>query len=280
MSDAYKHWQGLQIRRPDEVPAATPLTWQVEKHTEHNDRMANRDLPADFPYEVQRGDVDDALAVIALRESIRKDIEWGKGLRVREALELGATWTQVAAALDIDTTEARWILRRWVEGQLHLHQGDVAQGRERPLGLDQHAAVETLLFCQLGDDERRPTEEESDEATADAAMPRDPVELEERMTAEQVEDEEKHVQYTLTINAKQVLEGTLQDVRAGVAELVTDRLAEAPERVATDAQTINMAFNTGAVEEQLDTEGDWYTVLDAYGEKPLRIRITKESGSE
>jgi hypothetical protein len=136
------------------------------------------------------------------------------------------------------------------------------------------------LFAERFPYVERQLQDEADEATADAVMPRDPVELEEQMTAEQLEDEEKHVQYKLTVNAKQVLEGTLQDVRTGVAELVTDRLAEAPERVATDAQTINMAFNTGAVEERLDIEGDWYTVLDAYGEEPLRIRITKESGSE
>lgn len=150
----------------------------------------------------------------------------------------------------------------------------------------------------------RALQDEADEATADVVTPRDPVELREQMTDEQLADEERaakgcthppdqpcfgrpqiqpwggsnKVTYDLTINATtHVTGGTLQEVRAAVAQLVTDRLAQAPERVATDAQTINMAFNTGAVEEQLDTEGDWYTVLDAYGEEPLRIRITKES---
>lgn len=83
--------------------------------------------------------------------------------------------------------------------------------------------------------------------------------------------------YRLTVNAQQRAEGTLRDVRTKVAELVTERLGEAPERVANDAQTVNMAFNSGAVEEALDLRGDWYTVFDAYGEEPLRIRITKEA---
>jgi hypothetical protein len=87
---------------------------------------------------------------------------------------------------------------------------------------------------------------------------------------------EPGVSYKLTINAEQRVEGTLQEVRAAVAELVTKRLEEAPERAALDAQTVNMAFNSGAVEESLDLRGDWYTVFDAYGEEPLRIRITKE----
>jgi hypothetical protein len=83
--------------------------------------------------------------------------------------------------------------------------------------------------------------------------------------------------YRLTVNAQQRAEGTLRDVRAVVAELVTKRLEEAPERVAGDAQTVNMAFNSGALEESLDLRGDWYTVFDAFGEEPLRIRITKEA---
>jgi hypothetical protein len=172
---------------------------------------------------------------------------------------------------------------------------------------------------------QRAIEDEADEATADASMPRDPVELQEQMTAEFLADEEAEerptitnpdeprrkyafigcddcgsvstcapaercwrgkpeayiskepgVSYKLTINAEQRAEGTLQEVRAAVAELVTKRLEEAPERVALDAQTVNMAFNSGAIQEALDLRGDWYTVVDAFGEEPLRIRVTKE----
>lgn len=145
--------EGPGVRHPGDVPAATPLAWQIEKHTEHNDRLMNLALPADFPYDVQRGTVGEALAVIALRESIRRDIEHGRGVRVREALELGATWSEVAAALDVDPDEARALLRAWADMQHDLYRRDVADGRPRPFGTndDQHAAV--LALCELGDDE-------------------------------------------------------------------------------------------------------------------------------
>lgn len=84
--------------------------------------------------------------------------------------------------------------------------------------------------------------------------------------------------YRLTVNGAVATRGTLQEVQAAVAQLVTTRLAEAPERVALDAQTINLAFNTGAVEEALAERGEWFTVLDAHGEDPQRIKVTKEEG--
>lgn len=142
---------------------------------------------------------------------------------------------------------------------------------------------------------QRALDDEADEATADAPAPRDPVELEDQMAAEQERAEKgcthppdepcfgkkkagsSMPSYKLTVNSKVEAESPeLRDVRAAVADLVTIRLAAAPERVAGDAQTLNMAFNTGAVEEALNERGDWFTVFDAYGEDPLRIRVTKE----
>ncbi|MFI1799001.1 hypothetical protein ACH427_16870 [Streptomyces sp. NPDC020379] len=149
----HQHWKSLTIRRPDDVPVATPLAWQIDKHTEHNDRLMNIALPADFKYEVERGDAGDALAVIALRESMRRDIEAGRGVRVREAIGLGATWNEVAAALDVSPDAARTLLREWADGQHNLYLRDVEHGQNRPLGLnpDQHAAM--LALTELGDDE-------------------------------------------------------------------------------------------------------------------------------
>ncbi|MFE0453116.1 hypothetical protein ACFW2D_17885 [Streptomyces sp. NPDC058914] len=63
-TDNYARWKALQIRRPDDIPPATPFMWHAEKFTEHNDRLTNNRLPADFPHEVERGDADDALAAI------------------------------------------------------------------------------------------------------------------------------------------------------------------------------------------------------------------------
>ncbi|MFI1962423.1 hypothetical protein ACH46L_31650 [Streptomyces althioticus] len=153
MTDPYVTWKAQEIRRPLDVPGATPLRWQMEKEAEHEARLMNRRLPADFPHPVERGTAADALAVIALRESIRRDMETGRGVRVRDALELGATWSETAAALDVEPDEARELLRAWAKRQHQLYRSDLADGRPRPLGLDdqEHAAV--LALVELGDDE-------------------------------------------------------------------------------------------------------------------------------
>ncbi|MFE4539676.1 hypothetical protein ACFRKB_32200 [Streptomyces scopuliridis] len=145
----HERWTGLTVRRPDDVRSEAggpvPLMWQMEKFTEHNDRLMNRRLPADFPYEVDRGDVDDSLAALALGASMRRDIERQHASRVREAVELGATWDQVAAALDITDDEARDLLRRYADGQRQLWLGYEAEGR-KPIGMDadEYAAVRAL----------------------------------------------------------------------------------------------------------------------------------------
>ncbi|MFF0794182.1 hypothetical protein [Streptomyces spiralis] len=153
MTDQYAQFKGLEVRRPGDVPAATPLSWQFEKFTEHNDRLANNAIPADFPHDVQRGDAGDALAAIALRESIRQHVERERGIRVHEAIQLGATWEQVAAALDVDPKDARTLLRDWAESQHRLHRRDVERGEARPFGLDDEQYAAVLALCELGDEE-------------------------------------------------------------------------------------------------------------------------------
>jgi hypothetical protein len=157
---------------------------------------------------------------------------------------------------------------------------------------------------------QRALDDESDEATAEAAAPRDPVELKEQMGGaydqlrEVVQtglDEQRAalygcthppdepcfgkkrkatypMSYRLTVNGKTGdPHGTFPEVRAAVADLVTRRLAVEPERVAAEAQTINAQFQTGgAAQQALDERAEWFTVFDAYGEEPLRIRITAE----
>jgi len=153
VTDEHARWNELEIRRPNQVPAATPLAWQIEKHTTHADRLMNNSLPADFPYEVQRGTADDALAVLALRESIRQDIEHGRGVRVREAMELGASWNEVARALDIEPDDARAVLRSWAEGQRNMWLRHEAEGI-KPFGLDTDAYAAVLALCEMDDHER------------------------------------------------------------------------------------------------------------------------------
>ncbi|MGA5183008.1 hypothetical protein ACPCBF_25040 [Streptomyces pseudogriseolus] len=156
MTDPYETWKTTEIRRPSDVPAATPLRWQIERQAEHEARLMDLRLPADYPHPVERGTAADALTVIAVRESIRRDMELGRGVRVREAVELGATWSEVAAALDTTPDEARELLRTWADHQHRLHRGDTADGRPRPLGLDDTAHAAVLALCDLGDDEPAP----------------------------------------------------------------------------------------------------------------------------
>jgi hypothetical protein len=153
----YERWTALEIRRPDDVRTSpggpVPLTWMAEKHSHHADRLANRMLPEDFPHPVERGDAGDALAALALREAIRRDMELGRGNRIHEALRLGATWSQVAAALDVTPGEARELLRAYADGQQHLYRGDVERGLSRPLGFSPEEHAATVALCELADDQ-------------------------------------------------------------------------------------------------------------------------------
>lgn len=129
MSDAYEHFQTIEIRTPDDVPPATPLEWQIERASVHEQRGL-------------RGTADDALTVLALRESVRRELE-RTGLYISDARRMGATWEQIAAALDITVEAARLRLRTWADGQEKLYRRDVADGRAHPIGIDsgQHAAI-------------------------------------------------------------------------------------------------------------------------------------------
>ena len=152
----HEHWRQLTIRRPDDVRLMTsgpvPLPWQMDKRTVHNDRLTNNALDSDrFPH-AERGTAGDALACLALGESIRRDIEIERANRVREALKLGATWNEVAAALSIDTDAARELLRAWAGGQHELYRSDLARGRT-PFGLNAERYADILALIELEDDE-------------------------------------------------------------------------------------------------------------------------------
>jgi hypothetical protein len=110
-TEEHARWKGLEVRRPDDIPAPTPLAWQIEKRTEHNDRLMNLALPADLPYDVQRGDVGDALAVSPCASPSAGTSSAAGASASGQAMELGATWRQVADALDVDPDEARELLR-------------------------------------------------------------------------------------------------------------------------------------------------------------------------
>ncbi|MER5259816.1 hypothetical protein [Streptomyces sp. NPDC002855] len=92
--------------------------------------------------------------MLALSESIRRDLTDRRAGDIREAILLGATWSEVAAAIDTTPNEARAILRDWTERQHGLSQIDAAPGETQRLVVeeDRHAAV--LALIELADDQR------------------------------------------------------------------------------------------------------------------------------
>ncbi|MFF3312794.1 hypothetical protein [Streptomyces sp. NPDC002952] len=83
------------------------------------------------------------LAVLALSESIRRDLIARRAGDIREAMLLGATWSEIAAAIDTTPDEARAILRDWTERQHGLHQITAGPNDTQQLGVEEnrHAAV-------------------------------------------------------------------------------------------------------------------------------------------
>lgn len=82
--------------------------------------------------------------------------------------------------------------------------------------------------------------------------------------------------YRLTVNGAVRARGTLQEIQAAVATIVTNRLVLAPEQIAPEAQAIRGAFAEGDVKTALDERGEWFTILDAHSDNPLRIKIGRE----
>ncbi|MEU1312556.1 hypothetical protein ABZ419_27205 [Streptomyces cinnamoneus] len=136
-------FMAAETHRPDDVPAGTSLTSLVEKRSAAGLRLLNNRLPDDFPHQVDRGDVGDALTQLALGEVIRRTISGQRGSTIREALLLGADWNQVAAALDTTVLAAADELRVWAEGQRTLYHRFRAEDPQTQIGLDDeaHAAM-------------------------------------------------------------------------------------------------------------------------------------------
>ncbi|MGW0909430.1 hypothetical protein [Streptomyces sp. NPDC002853] len=154
----YELWNERAVRRPDDVRMISggrvPLSWQMAKRVGHVDRLMNRTLPADFPGPVERGGAGDVLAVLALSESIRRGLAARRAGDIREAILLGATWSEVAAAIDTTPDEARAVLRDWTERQHDLYQIGAEPGEAQRLVAEEgrHAAV--LALIELADDQR------------------------------------------------------------------------------------------------------------------------------
>ena len=148
MSEAYTDpdaaFRAAEIRRPDDVPAGTPLTSLVEKRADAGLRLLNTNLPEDFPHPVERGDAGDALTQLALGEAIRRDVRSARCSTVWEALRLGATWDQLAAALDTTELAVADDLRVWAEGQCTLYYQLLAENPDNRIGLDRQTHDEVM----------------------------------------------------------------------------------------------------------------------------------------
>jgi hypothetical protein len=158
MTDAYDRWSRTPVRTPRDIPIAAPLSWLTERHQHHTRRLADADIRQRHGLTAPAAPhpAADAVAALALGQAIRSRIGATRALEIRDALTSGATWAQVAAALETTPDHARDHVRRWAAGQARLHADDTAQGLPRPLGIDaeQHAAV--LALVALGDHESAP----------------------------------------------------------------------------------------------------------------------------
>ncbi|MFI1205612.1 hypothetical protein ACH4VR_40360 [Streptomyces sp. NPDC020883] len=133
---------GREIRRPDEADEA-PLSWRATKMTVHASVLANNGLPRTPRNEkLWRGTAADARSVLAMGESIRREILVVRGRHIHEALMLGTTWAEVAEALDRTPDEVRAELRYYADEQPELYHGaDRRMTVSALIGLGDHQAV-------------------------------------------------------------------------------------------------------------------------------------------
>jgi hypothetical protein len=142
--DADTAFAATEIHRPDDVADFTPLTSLAQKRSEAGLRLLNNALPDDFPHPVERGTAGDALTHLALGEAIRRIVSNERCSTIRDALLLGATWDQVAAALDTTPDAVADELCVWAEAQRTLFRDLLATNPDNRIGLDDTAYEETM----------------------------------------------------------------------------------------------------------------------------------------
>lgn len=133
-----------ETRRPGDVPAGTALTSLTQQRAEAGERLRtehDRD---------QDAVVGDALTQLAVGEAIRRAVRSERGGMVAQALRLGATWDQVADALDTTVLAAVDDLRVWAEGQRTLYHRHLADGADILVGLDEEAHDEVMRWVAFG----------------------------------------------------------------------------------------------------------------------------------
>ncbi|GAA5708025.1 hypothetical protein Save01_08901 [Streptomyces avermitilis] len=148
-NDADAAFTTTEIHRSDDISAFTPLTSLAEKQSEVGLRLLNNALPDDFPNQVERGTAGDARTHLALGEAIRRIVSNERGSTIRDALLLGATWDQVAAALDTTLDAVADELRVWAEAQRTLNHNLLATNPDNRIGLDDAAYGETMRLVAV-----------------------------------------------------------------------------------------------------------------------------------
>ncbi|MFI1015997.1 hypothetical protein [Streptomyces sp. NPDC020965] len=143
------------IRRPDDVGYGVLLPWLAEKYFAHYHRLVDRHLPSGC-HPGETATADDALAVLALGESIHRMLFRDRSWFVHDAMRWGATWNEVAAALDVTTGRARSVLRSYAETQRKLYEETEKTG-DRPLGYSAEKYRSALALIRLADDARSPS---------------------------------------------------------------------------------------------------------------------------
>jgi hypothetical protein len=92
--------------------------------------------------------VDEHLEVLATGEVVAR--AYRHPANVDRALKAGATWEQVAAALDCDEAHARQDYRKWAEGQHRLWAGEYGGGGE--FGMNDAEYAEALARADAAAD--------------------------------------------------------------------------------------------------------------------------------
>jgi hypothetical protein len=82
--------------------------------------------------------------------------------------------------------------------------------------------------------------------------------------------------YLLHIDSSVIEQGPFPEIRAKVAERVTEWLADDPVWLASDAQMLNLAFTAGDVVNGINAHGEWSTQFGMGTHHHHLIRVTRE----
>ncbi|MFE6070161.1 hypothetical protein [Streptomyces sp. NPDC056525] len=149
---SHEEWQARVIRRPDDVGYGILLHRKAEKYFEHHHRLMDWHVPSGC-HTGEAATAGDALAVLALGETIHRTVLSDRPWSVHDALKLGASWNEVAAALDGTTDEARAVLRTYAEVQRQQYKETEMTGY-RPSGYSSDEYRSVLALIRLTDDDR------------------------------------------------------------------------------------------------------------------------------